>query len=770
MAFATGASARVTSPEDERLLETSSARRPRRKPLPDGAHVDAETNNDEPLHKAEPFPSEDHSPNAEPLPSDEQPLNTEPSPHDEQSPRVGRSSHNEPSPIDQRSPSERASSNDEQDTPTVSDSIPSSHDVAKHRHNLLRLWYPELLTLALSLAAFAGIIAVVVPYVGKGLPDWPRAISVNAIISILTVTLRAGVVYVSAQALSQHKWTWFSQSRPLSHMTIIDGASRGPWGCVLLLASPSSWSVSAALAAAIIILSIATGPMVQQLVRYEACQLPSSNSKAFIPRQALYWYMNSDDATRSPPSSVQSAIFDGVFASDPSQTLASCLSGTCSFPEVFHTVGVYSSCTDVTAQLTIARPTEDLGDVRGINYTLPSWNDAHGSKLDNLTLSTTIYSKQDPTYAQHLLSQVPSYEHCGKTLAPFRFIFELDSTMMKVNCTQQEADDAGTSWQCRGYAAVECNIKPHVSSINATVINGTTTETVVNSTETWAVGSVRGSDHGYALPTDTDWMAYDLSIEPKDGDWYNLTDAGNTRHVPYANNETLADAALQSIDPMCLFQMSQHSHCSMHTWLGTLLDGSITQHSRLIGPAALLKLLNSPKISLPFVQQVFSNIAASISSEMRATGSPELPSTLTDGKPPKNVSDANSPAAGVLMEPATCVHVQWLWLIFPAALIALTATLLVMTMFNSSLKVNRLGYEVVSTTEKPSAYLPTRGHPWGVWNSSILPLMYHGLDDDNLRRECPSAVLPLEVMEETAKSTKAQFEHTDKGWKLVKTD
>ena len=134
----------------------------------------------------------------------------------------------------------------------------------------------------------------------------------------------------------------------------------------------------------------------------------------------------------------------------------------------------------------------------------------------------------------------------------------------------------------------------------------------------------------------------------------------------------------------------------------------------------------------------------------------------------------NSPVIGVALQSAVCVQIRWLWLLFPAALIILAAVLLVSVMVDSTLatsmrdadRENAFGAPFSATNEKTVSM----ARPPGVWKSSLLPLIYHGLQDRRVREEHPAILLPLKTMQERAEETKVKLTRTEGGWRFVKVD
>lgn len=103
------------------------------------------------------------------------------------------------------------------------------------------LW--ETLCLVLSMSCLVGAAVMLKVYDGKVLPDWPYGITLNATLSLLSTIMTSAMIVPIAAGISQLKWLWFVtgpkarnvKARPLSDFGEFDSASRGPWGCLLLV-------------------------------------------------------------------------------------------------------------------------------------------------------------------------------------------------------------------------------------------------------------------------------------------------------------------------------------------------------------------------------------------------------------------------------------------------------------------------------------------------------------------------------------------------------
>jgi hypothetical protein len=92
----------------------------------------------------------------------------------------------------------------------------------------------------------------VYPYRDRPLPQWPYSLSINSLISVYAVILKAAILLILAQGkafklvayrtgthlllgLGHLKWSWFKHPRPLADLGTYDDASRWSLGAVSLL-------------------------------------------------------------------------------------------------------------------------------------------------------------------------------------------------------------------------------------------------------------------------------------------------------------------------------------------------------------------------------------------------------------------------------------------------------------------------------------------------------------------------------------------------------
>lgn len=96
-------------------------------------------------------------------------------------------------------------------------------------------WSWEIVSCVIAIGSLAGIIVVLYVFDGQSTPDWPYGITLNALISVLVTVMKAAMAFPITEALSQLKWSWFNEGNKLSDLALLDAASRGAVGAVVVL-------------------------------------------------------------------------------------------------------------------------------------------------------------------------------------------------------------------------------------------------------------------------------------------------------------------------------------------------------------------------------------------------------------------------------------------------------------------------------------------------------------------------------------------------------
>ncbi|KAF6833180.1 hypothetical protein CPLU01_05699 [Colletotrichum plurivorum] len=125
---------------------------------------------------------------------------------------------------------------------------------------------------------------------GEVLDQWPLLISPNTIVAVLTTVVRTAVLVPLGSSISQLKWRHLLlKARPLDHIQLFDGASRGPWGSLLMIRHLLLQSKLACALALATILTLAISPSAQQILEYPSLYQEIPNIDVAIGRADEYF-------------------------------------------------------------------------------------------------------------------------------------------------------------------------------------------------------------------------------------------------------------------------------------------------------------------------------------------------------------------------------------------------------------------------------------------------------------------------------------------------
>ena len=387
----------------------------------------------------------------------------------------------------------------------------TSHNSIRHTQ-ILGNWWVEIGACFLSLVALFTIVATLYPHQDKPLPQWPYHISVNSLIAIYVVILKAMILLVIAEGLSQLKWRRFAQDRPLDDLLRYDEASQGPWGAVRLLWRLRLQHPLSSIGAFITLFVLLTDPTTQQIIRFYDCNVFIDGSTASIPRTNFYSYeaRHAGAGVETIEPSLETAINAGIFSPGQSVT-TKCDSGNCTFPDEYHTFGYCSSCIDTSDQLSVQNSTDHLGG-RMTTISTPSNMTVYLSELYELP-SKVMAMTTDGVATIDILRGPSQQAECGD-----RYMTE--------------------DWSCGGYGAASCTLSPCVRTSKAAISAGNFEESLVFQTGSQPFGYLENSDSapwwttiidtrcisskerenllsaGYKIPSSTPWLPYNISFDP----------------------------------------------------------------------------------------------------------------------------------------------------------------------------------------------------------------------------------------------------------------
>ncbi|QDS77233.1 hypothetical protein FKW77_003088 [Venturia effusa] len=264
-------------------------------------------------------------------------------------------------------------------------------------------WLWEVLSLLTACVSLAGFMSLLMRYDGKPSPHWKFGMSLNTAVSLMSTMFRINILVPIAAGISQMGWIWLA--RPggrLDDVVRFDDASRGPWGCLVLLRRTRFVHI-ASLGAWLSLACLALGPFFQQTIRYDEEFAPDTTRNATT--SVAYSYSGARDSTKgglpdgrprdvvlSPvfdlsmgsrnlitvgrrnaapdeddnefstkyyrmPHNLRSAMFNAMFTSnlmslpDP---LYNCPTGNCTWGP-FLTLGVSASCFDISSEVSLKR-------------------------------------------------------------------------------------------------------------------------------------------------------------------------------------------------------------------------------------------------------------------------------------------------------------------------------------------------------------------------------------------------------------------------------
>ena len=188
----------------------------------------------------------------------------------------------------------------------------------------------------------------------KPLPQWPYCLSVNTLLSIYIVVMKAALMYVLAQGIGLLKWSWLQLSRPLYDLVKYDEASRGALGSLLLLSTTHIRHLLSSLGAVLVAALIVLDPVTQEIIRYYGCTITMGSTKALVPRTRLLTsgpgaHIAAGLSSIAP--AMQAAVNAGVSLR---QHNFSCQTGNCIFPAAYSSVGPCSQCRDMRDQVALS--------------------------------------------------------------------------------------------------------------------------------------------------------------------------------------------------------------------------------------------------------------------------------------------------------------------------------------------------------------------------------------------------------------------------------
>ncbi|KAK3389950.1 hypothetical protein B0H63DRAFT_557012 [Podospora didyma] len=380
--------------------------------------------------------------------------------------------------------------------------VETGQNAPKRRPPVIRLWMGEIILLVIAVGLIAAILSVLAKENGRPVEGWRFPLTLNSLTALLSTILRAVMVSVAAEIISQAKWTWFTsqEGRPLRDLQDFDSGSRHISGALWLLPTVALRSPPTLLAVIVIVVSFAIGPFVQQAIQTAGREV-ASDVRASLP---VSHFVKGDDLhyRRLPAESALFNMQDLVprargdminafagFNMKASTVEAFCATGNCLFPssetlgeavlegrEATHSsAGICSSCIDITSLTKTIRKNDTEWKTThktSQEIVLPNGLRIMADAPDVTTREAWLNVSANDcniAWAQDLLPPEKELEFRW----PFAIVTVLTATVGKNKASSKVPSE---------HVAVSCSLYPCLRTYWATVHNGAFTEKPLNST------------------------------------------------------------------------------------------------------------------------------------------------------------------------------------------------------------------------------------------------------------------------------------------------
>lgn len=150
-------------------------------------------------------------------------------------------------------------------------------------------WWWEIGGALLSIICVGLVLVVLFEASDIALAAWPLWIQPNSLIAVFTTVGKSAMMVPIASCISQLKWRHFElRANRLSHLQVLDEASRGPWGSLMLLFDFRMSARIAQALAVISLLSLGFDPSAQQILDFPTREIRLTNTSASVGVASSY--------------------------------------------------------------------------------------------------------------------------------------------------------------------------------------------------------------------------------------------------------------------------------------------------------------------------------------------------------------------------------------------------------------------------------------------------------------------------------------------------
>jgi hypothetical protein len=568
---------------------------------------------------------------------------------------------------------------------------------ASDRSLVADTWTFEGVAIIFSVLCFIATIAVLRAYEHKARPNLAYGITLNAIISTLATGSKSSLLFVIGECIGQLKWVWFykGQKKQLVDMQLFDSASRGPMGSLMVAFQHRGRSL-VSLGAFILICALAIDPFMQQVLVYPVRPtVTATNSQRAAAKQAVYMLQG----TLGQP--MAATVSAGVW-SDDFEVTPSCPSGNCTWP-AFQSMGMCSQCEDITAKASLQCDNFRTNSTMAGFDSIPCYIDIGQGDTGKFQVNTRNGSKFENWIATMNYPEDLVWSPYTLTRYIDNFTYAGVQNPQSVLAHAKIVLASNNTTGLSPLSDIENTLKVTAVTQCALAICSRTYQVAV----TAGISSINASLPNYGQifnNSDSTSTQNRLCWRP------DHVDSITVPRIPNISNELWANR-------------SEFAFCPASTY-NLVLDGQSTRHMlientsaiwRQSGSSAFYSHANMPKISSTGLRAVIKNIAASYTKDA--------------------LNASNYTIGGTIITTEVYVRVKWLWMILPAVLTVLGVIFFILTI------------------------LVNRGQKLDVWKSSIMAVLFHGLDDwGEKTRDGPSRV---GQMEKTAQQIKVKLRASD---------
>ncbi|KAI0189000.1 hypothetical protein EV127DRAFT_470958 [Xylaria flabelliformis] len=586
-----------------------------------------------------------------------------------------------------------------------------AHKSSQALHYMVEWWLWEFCGMSLSIGSIIAVIYQAVNLDGTLLTDWTSDISPNTVISALVTLAKTSMLLALAEGLSQAKWLYFwNAKRTLSNVSVYEDASRGPWGSLkfLFLGLRRKSPMVAWMGALLAVLVLAMGPSAQQIVAFDTQTVSQTgaNSSIFVSKTFIIPGENlSYDMFLK--RTLQGALVDGLFKEEIPLGFT-CQSGNCSWPD-FTTLGLCSSCVDVSDNAKVTLVGGHVEDPWNTTLDLKTPSGFHFIYTPTPIQDYTLTSEHMTT-GLHV-----STEGSVETQIGSFTVRKFDASVAPLAIVQQ-----GVSQLVKNVSNL---VNIHYGEPTKPSQSITTTAVRVNATVTECI--IRWCARTYQNFTVAHGRLKDFTL--------------HQHPLGLVNQDEISTTPLDIFTGTSKYYISEpkddwrHGNAPIHPFV----DSIFTIFEELVVPKLDSALRTTFQTSglVDSISGLAFQYGSNVSAKMDV-----IADSLT--KWIQSESEDSVEVPGTVWTEATVIHIRWVWLTFPVALVAFSAIFLITIAMNS--------YK----------------HNVPVWKSSLMPLLFHGVaewSDDEIRDIRQGNLEKKSDMERRAKTMNVKLLRNDFG-------